>query len=378
MSSPIYTPAVRFFRRATFFVGFALIAAACSGDSGETTTTAAITTLPPVSTSSTSTSPSTTTTSTTTTTTSTSSTTLGPQNPSPLNGSDVLDVTALDRRAIAVKIDNHPSARPQSGIQEADMVYELLVEGGLTRFIAVFHHSDSEYVGPVRSLRPTDSTLVVYLDAPLQISGGQDWIQSLSRGRGLKMISDDRVSTFRIGSRRSPHNLYATTLKMRSTADGRGWDDEAPEPIFTFGKATPALTTATEVTMDWSDRPEVVWRFDEGLGAYVRFNRDTPHDWLARDGDREQIAAETLLVLTARKYTASPSSGKGTPVPALDTLGTGSALLFYDGGLLQGTWERDSYDDSFSLKLVSGNEMVLPAGKLWIAVFPTSGSLDWE
>ena len=375
MQSPIYTPAVRFIRRAALFMAFALLAAACSGDSGETTTTAAITTLPPVTTSSTTTS---TTVTSTTTTTTTTTTTLGPQNPSPLNGADVLDATMLERRAIAVKIDNHPSARPQSGIQEADMVYELLVEGGLTRFIAVFHHSDSEYVGPVRSLRPTDSTLVVYLNAPLQISGGQDWIQSLSRSRGLNMITDDRISTYRIGSRRSPHNLYATTLKMRETADRRGWSDDAPEPIFTFGDATPALTKAQVVTMDWSDRPEVVWRFDELLGAYVRFNRDNPHDWLSRDGDREQIAAETLLVLTARNYTASPSSGNGSSVPALDTLGTGSALLFYEGGLIQGTWARDSYDDPFSLKLLSGAEMVLPAGKLWISVFPTSGSLDWE
>lgn len=377
MPSPIYTPAVRFIRRAALFVSFALIAAACSGEGGETTTTTAITTLPPVSTTAATTTTSTTTTS-TTTTSSTTTTTLGPQNPSPLNGSDVTDATALDRRAIAVKIDNHPAARPQSGIHEADMVYELLVEGGLTRFIAVFHHSDSEYVGPVRSLRPTDSTLVVYLDAPLQISGGQDWIQSLSRSRGLNMISDDRVSTYRIGSRRSPHNLYATTLKMRETADRRGWSDEAPEPVFTFGNATPALTPATEVAMDWSDRPEVVWRFDEELGAYLRYNRDTPHEWLARDGVREQVAADTLLVLTARKYTASPSSGKGSAVPALDTLGTGSALLFYDGGLIQGSWERDSYEDSFSLKLLSGNEMVLPAGRLWVSIFPTSGSLDWE
>ncbi len=376
MRMPLYTSAVRIFRRATVFVCFALIAAACSGDGGDTTTSTAITTLPPVTTTLTTTSS--TTTSTTTTTTSTTTTTLGPQNPSPLNGLDVIDASALDRRAIAVKIDNHPSARPQSGVQEANMVYELLVEGGLTRFIAVFHDGDSEYVGPVRSLRPTDSTLVIYLDAPLQISGGQDWIQSLSRSRGLKLISDDRVSTYRIGSRRSPHNLYATTLKMRSTADRRGWSDDAPEPIFTFGTPTPALTRATEVTMDWSDRPEVVWRFDEELGAYLRFNRDTAHDWLARDGEREQIAADTLLVLTARAYTASPSSGNGSSVPALDTLGTGSALLFYGGGLIKGTWERDSYDEPFSLKLPSGNEMVLPAGKLWISVFPTSGSLDWE
>lgn len=376
MHTRIYTPAVRFMKRATLVLCLLLIAAACSGDGGDTTTSStAITTLPPVATTATTTSTSSTT---TTSTTSTTTTTLGPQNPSPINGTNVADPAALDRRVIAVKIDNHPSARPQSGIQEADMVYELLVEGGLTRFIAIFHHSDSEYVGPVRSLRPTDSTLVIYMDAPLQISGGQDWIQSLSRGRGLLMITDDRVSTYRISSRSSPHNLYATTLRMRDTADRRGWADEAPAPIFNFGIPTPALTPATEVTLDWSDRPEVVWRWDEAAGVYLRSNRDTPHDWLSRDGERNQISTETLLVLTARAYTASPGSGSGSSVPALDTLGAGSAMLFYDGALIKGSWERDSYDDPFSLTLASGNEMIVPAGSLWVSIFPTSGNVDWE
>lgn len=377
MQPRIYTPAVRFIKRAMLVSCLALIAAACSGDGGEaTTTTTAITTLPPVSTTATTTTSSTSSTSTTTTTT--TSTTLGPQNPSPVNGTDVADPAALDRRAIAVKIDNHPAARPQSGVQEADMVYELLVEGGLTRFIAVFHHSDTEYVGPVRSLRPTDSTLVVYLGAPLQISGGQDWIQSLSRGRGLLMISDDRVSTYRISSRQAPHNLYATTLKMRDTADRRVWADDPPEPIFNFGPPTPALTPASEVTLDWSDRPEVVWRWDDAEGVYLRSNRDTPHDWLSPDGERSQMSTETLLVLTARAYTASPGSGAGSSVPALETIGTGSALLFYEGALIQGTWERDSYEDPFFLRLLSGNEMTVPPGSLWISIFPTSGSVDWE
>ncbi|MCP3975409.1 MAG: DUF3048 domain-containing protein [bacterium] len=367
---------MRFVRLVALLMSFPLLAAACSGDGADPiTTTTAITTLPPVSTTGATTVASSTTTTSTSTTTTT--TTLGPQNPSPLNGLDVEDPELLERRAIAVKVDNHWNARPQSGIQEADMVYELLVEGGLTRFIAVFHHSDSGYVGPIRSLRPTDPTLVAFLGAPLQISGGQDWIQSLAASRGQRLIGDDRVSTFRISARKSPHNLYGNTEKMRSTADQRGWSDEAPEPIFTFGEATIPLTPAGTVTLKWSDRPEVVWRWDPITESYLRSNRNTPHDWLSVDGDRSQISTDTLLVLTARKYTASPS-GKGTAVPALDTLGSGQALLFYDGALLQGTWTRDSYEDSFALALTTGAEMIVPPGKLWISVFPTTGRVEWE
>lgn len=376
MRHRIYTPAVRFSKAVVGAVCLALAAAACSSASGATTSAAPLTTLPPVSTTL-ATSTTTTTTTTTATTSSTTTTTLGPQHPSPLNGLEVVDPEMLERRIVAVKIDNHPNARPQSGLPEADLIYELLVEGGLTRFIAVYHHSDAEYLGPIRSLRPTDPTLVTYMDGPLQISGGQDWIVGLARSRGLKIIGDDRVSTFRTGARRSPHNLYGNTLRMRSTADRRGWSDEAPEPIFTFGEPTPALLPAKTVTLDWSDRPEVVWQWDESSQSYLRFNRTASHDWLSVDGERSQIQVNTLLVLTARKYTASPR-GEGSSVPALDTLGTGTAHLFFDGAVLQGTWERESYDDPFSLKLRMGGEMVVPAGRLWISIFPSTGSVDWE
>ncbi len=374
MTDKVYTPAVRPIRIAVLLAGLALVAAGCSGAEEAVTTTTTITTLPPVAT----TAAATTTSTTTSTTSTTTTTTLGPQNPSPLSGLEVEPPELLERRPIAVKIDNHPNARPQSGLHEADLVYELLVEGGLTRFIAVFHHSDSAYLGPIRSLRPTDSTLVTYLNAPLQISGGQDWIQSLARSRGLLMIGDDRISTFRVGSRRPPHNLYGTTEKMRQTADRRGWEDEPPDPIFTFGEPTIALTPASTVILDWSKQPEVIWRFDPITETYVRSIRDVPHDSLSIDGERNQIAADTLLVLITGRYTARPSSGKGTPVPALETFGVGKALLFYDGAVLQGTWARDSYDDPFELALPTGAEMVVPRGKMWISVFPSTGSVDWE
>lgn len=305
----------------------------------------------------------------------------------------VEDETALDRRVIAVKIDNHWDARPQSGIEQADAIYELLVEGGLTRFIALFHHSDTEYLGPVRSGRPTDPTLVKYLGAPLQISGAQPWVSSLIVGYGVKLLGDNGNTTFRISSRSAPHNLYGSTVLMRDEADRRGYSDDPPAmPIFNFGEPTPGSPGATEVTLDWSDRPVVRW---EWTGTeYVRFNGDIPHNWLALPSEDEpaddedaedppedleqQIATDTIVVVTANKYFASSSSGAGSAVPALETVGGGNAYVFYNGVVVEGTWQRDSVDERFELTAEDGSPITIPAGRLWIAVFPDNQQVTWE
>ncbi len=371
---------------------FAVVLATCSGGGSDETTTT----------------PATTTTAATTTaaaTTTTTTTTVPELPPSPLNGLGVEDAASLDRRVIAVKIDNHWDAQPQSGIEKADAVYELLVEGGLTRFIALFHSSDAEFLGPIRSGRPTDPTLVKPLGAPLQISGAQAWVVSLINSDGVKLIGDNGDTTFRIPTRSSPHNLYGSTLLMREVADARGYPDDPPPPMFDFGEPSPSDTPAVDITLDWSDRPVVRWEWDGT--EYLRFNGDTPQEWISEaealgqtgedaaaddtttttsgDGvadvsepDRAQIATDTLVVLTAERYTARPASGSGTPVPALETVGEGQAILFYGGVVVEGTWERGSIDDPFRLLLPDGSPMTVPPGRLWISVFPSSRPLSWE
>ena len=383
-------------------VACALIAAACAGNDTEPTTTAPLTTLAPVvETTAGTTAPPTTTTPTTT---------VAPLPPSPLNGLGVEDEDALDRRVIAVKIDNHWKARPQSGIEQAEVVYELLVEGGLTRFIALFHHSDTEFLGPIRSGRPTDPTLVAFLGAPLQISGAQPWVSGVIAGYGVKLLGDNGNTTFRIRTRSAPHNLYGSTLLMRDEADRRGYpDDPPPQPMFEFGEPTTGAAGAEEVTLDWSDRPAVRWEWtgDE----YLRFNGTTPHNWLALPSDDEtdestedtssdneagseseastttttepeilehQIAADTLVVITAPKYWASSSSGAGSAVPALDTVGSGDAYVFYQGTVVEGSWDRESVDERFELTLDDGSPITLPAGRLWISIFPNNKLVSWE
>ncbi len=387
------------------FLAFALMATACGGDDAESTTTAPMTTLAAVETTAGETTVPTTRAPGTTTTTS-------PLPPSPVNGMGVEDEAAMDRRVIAVKIDNHWNARPQSGIEHADAVYELLVEGGLTRFIALFHHSDTEFLGPIRSGRPTDPTLVKYIGAPLQISGAQPWISGIIAGYGVKILGENGNTTFRIRTRSAPHNLYGSTLSMRDEADRRGYPDDPPtQPFFNFGEPTSGDDGATIVSLDWSNQPAVRW---EWTGSeYIRFNGDKPHNWLALpsedepeegdDSDSEtttttstttsatssttttepedlehQIATDVIVVITASKYWASSSSGAGSSVPALDTVGSGDAYVFYEGKVIEAGWARESVDERFELTYPDESPVTIPAGRLWISIFPNNQQVTWQ
>lgn len=298
--------------------------------------------------------------------------------PSPLNGLGVTDEELLDRRVMAVKIDNHRNARPQSGLQEAEAVYELLVEGGLSRFIALFHAVDSSYVGPIRSIRPTDPTLLKPLGAPMQISGGQAWVRSLVARLDVNFMGEvSGDATFRISSRSAPHNLFGDTAEMRVRADRLDFSDAPPAPIFVFGDASQHTGEAYRIRLSWSGGNDVYWEYDGD--RYLRFQGDVAHEWVDEDGDGGQVAFDTLVVLVAERYTARPrSSESGSSVPALDTVGEGEALLFYGGLVVEGSWSRTSIDEPFLLETATGDALVVPPGRLWISVFPHNRTVSWE
>lgn len=297
--------------------------------------------------------------------------------PSPLNGLPVDDAEALERRVMAVKIDNHALARPQSGIDRAEVVYELLVEGGLTRFIALFHHSDVDYLGPIRSGRPTDPTLVANTGGPLVVSGAQGWVQSRIRAAGVSLIGEVRPGTYRIGDRNAPHNLYGDTTLLRTEhADALGYPDEPPAgPLFTWGDILG--DRATDITFDWSsEQPSVRWTFQDG--EYLRFTGANAHMLRDEDEVETQLTVDTLVVLESPRYQACPpAGGSGSCVPALETVGTGRALVFNAGMVQEGTWERSEVDQPFELIAEDGTTLPVPAGRLWINVFPAGRDIVW-
>jgi len=354
------------------FAALALIAAACGGgSSAETTTTAAATT---------SSSSSTTSSSSSTTTTDEATTTRGtvPEVPdsllSPVNGLPAVSEEGLTRRVLAVKVDNHPDARPQSGLPEADAVVELLVEGGFTRFIALFHDNDSVYLGPVRSVRPTDSTIAAALDATLVISGGQPWVQNLAASRGVPLMSEGSTGIFRIGSRVAPHNLFADTTALRETADSRGHSDEFGNPLYEIaGWDTLPDALAPTIELDWAPGHQVTWRYQDG--EYLRWEGSIEHRWVSRDGQSGgQLSADVLVILVGTQYAAT---GDGKSLPATETTGSGQAYVFSEGRVMSGTWARASVDDSFTLTADDGSPMTVPPGRPWVQIFPHNRFLDW-
>lgn len=352
-------------RRSTIcLVALVLALAGCSGGAAEETTTT--------------TQPTTTTLATTTTTQPATTTTVDGRPRSPITGLPVDDATALNRRVLAVKIDNHPVARPQSGVQEAEAMMEVVVEGGLTRLIALFHHSDSEYVGPIRSARPSDAALIRPLGATIAISGGQAWVRAGINAIGVEYISDPRPGMFRISGRNSPHNLYGDTFELRALADRRGISDEPPPAgLYEFGDLPDDREPATTLDLTFSSRTRVVWEWDGE--RYARTIDGSPSSWRAEDGTGEQIAADTLVVIVGRFYTAAPPAGSGgSAVPATETVGTGRVFVFSGGEMVQGTWERDSAEDPFVFTTLEGDPLPVPPGVPWISIVPDGGAVVWS
>lgn len=350
-------------RAAILLACLALVAAACGGDDAEDTTTTTTT----VSTSTTTTRPTTTTRRTTTTTV--------PGDLAPLTGLPVADADLLDRRAVVVKIDNHPNARPQTGLPHADMVIELPVEG-ISRLVGVFHSTDVGTAGPIRSLRPTDWQVAALFDAPIVVSGGQSWVITRNRDNGAYIIGEIGAPvTFRSSSRRAPHNLYVDVAAARERADEVELSDEPPTPIWEFGDMPLGAGRATEVRLEFSSSLVAGWEWDAGV--YRRTTNGAVHEWIDGSGEASQIEADVLVVLSMETYLASPPPGGGV-ARAVESIGSGDAWVFAGGRVVEGSWARDSADDGFTLTDADGEPLPVPPGHAWVSFFPDGNSPEWS
>ena len=159
---------------------------------------------------------------------------------SPLTGMEISPELWLKRprRVLAFKIDNNINARPQSGLQEADAVFELLVEGGMTRFLALFLDKTSSYLGPIRSARPTDPTVIRPFGGTLVVSGATGGLIPTIRQSGVPVLEEIAApAMFRIANRNAPHNLYADTELVRGVINDKGYYflQPGPGPVYDFG-----------------------------------------------------------------------------------------------------------------------------------------------
>jgi hypothetical protein len=320
----------------------------------------------------TTTSPPTTTTTLASTTSSgaTTTTALGGET-SQINGLPVEDPELLQRRLLAVKIDNHPNARPHSGIEEADAVIELMVEG-VTRFISMWQQSDAEYLGPMRSGRPTDQTLLAYFNEPsFAISGAQSWVQDMIRSVGIHLIGEVEPGTFRVSERRAPHNLFTNTILLREHADAQDYPDEPIEgPMWEFGPMRQDAEEASKVSFDFLGNP-VEWTWDQASGNWLRTLDGEESVTVTEEGEESQIGVPVMVALYVEQYTVGD-------LPASRTAGQGLAYVFAEGKVVQGTWQRDEITDWFVLEDNDGETILVPPGKVWISLVPNTAGIVIE
>ena len=285
------------------------------------------------------------------------------------------------RRAIAFKIDNNLNARPQSGLQEADAVYEILVEGGMTRFLAFFLDKSSTYLGPIRSARPTDPTLIRPFGGTLVVSGATEGLIPSIRELGVPVLEEQSSPTmFRISSRKAPHNLYADTELVRQRINDRGFYflQPGPQPLYPFGLDQRNWEEGAErVTIKYSEFTTVIWKYNGE--SYSRFIIDgysnnkeaVAHNFTNQDGTYTDILkTQTIVILEGPFY-----NDKATTLPSILTVGVGDVYVISDGKFVKGTWRRADITDSFEFLDENQNSIQVPPSTQWVHVMSNEGEV---
>ncbi len=270
--------------------------------------------------------------------------------------------------AAAVKIDNGSKAVPQTGLNSADIVIEEEVEGGVTRFAAIFH-STPTIVGPVRSGRTTDLSLISGLGTPLLIYSGANQItEGILRSQpAIQNRSHGSSSGYwRDSSRSAPSNLYTDTAPHWASASGG-----PPPPQFVYRQAGDPVPGASddELTVAYGSST-ARWKWDGQ--QWLRWQRGAEH--LAANG--EQLSAANVVVIEAEEVDTGMVDASGGAVPEFLFVGTGRATVFTEGKRIEGTWTRPTLNSVATLTHSPGNAIELTPGRTWIQLIEAgSGAL---
>jgi hypothetical protein len=307
-------------------------------------------------------------------TTSTTTTTAAPAVATcPLTGLPVPGGGSVPQRpALAVKVDNYPAARPQSGLDKADIVFEEPVEGAITRYAAVFQCQEAPLVGPVRSARNIDIGILGQLGTPLLVHvGGIDPVLAnidASPIVDLDLRNYGSVETFPSG-RVAPYSTYSTTTQLWGL---RPAVTTPPAPLFSYSTKVPQGTPVSSVNVDFSGTSDVTWKYNPATSTFLRYYNGTQPDTLA---DGVQNSAANVIVQYV-KISYGPwleNSEGGLEVQAdLYPNASGAAAVFRNGVEITGTWSRSTLGSPTQFLSSSGATIALQPGQTWVELVPNT------
>lgn len=289
----------------------------------------------------------------------------------PLTGEVIPAGTALGP-SLAAKIDNHADARPQIGLEHTDLVFEEMVEGGLTRYVAVWQSDVPAQIGPIRSIRPMDPDIISPLGGIVAYSGGQQRFVQLMKDTNVYNAIHGQADTadvmFRTPDKSAPHNVVVKAPELIA----QHADIVAPAQQFAF-----AVDLASSSGVREGSRTSVIalrfgapstpsWTYDAASERYLRAQAGGPD----LDTAGAQLSAANVIVVRV------PVSNDGG-VPKTELIGSGEAWVSTGGGTVHATWTKGSRTASIRLVDDTGTVVRLAPGNSWIELVPLKGSVEF-
>jgi hypothetical protein len=291
----------------------------------------------------------------------------------PLTGQPAAGSPNDTRPALVVKIENVDAARPQAGLLAADIVYEEVVEGQQSRLITVFQSKDTDLLGPVRSVRPSDPPIIKPLNPLFAFSGGTQKFKNLVASSGIDDIDYEAAccakAYYRRPGRSAPHNVYTSTGRLYTLAK----PGMAPPPKpFDFLPAGQPFTgagavPATHLSETLGILCKADYTYDPATQTYKRVGNGTPQ--VVEGGGQ---VAPTNVVVWFVPYAISPGDVDpvGEPVSVAQVVGTGDAWVLSQGQIVKGRWSKPSADAQVQFTDPAGAPIRIPTGSTWIELQP--------
>ncbi len=297
---------------------------------------------------------------------------------SPLTGRAVSAEVAA-RRVVAVKIDNAPSARPQSGLSTADVVYEHLTEGPVTRYTAFFQESGAQQVGPIRSSRFVDRDLVQQFDALFVHVGASPPVMDDLRAAPVadldQFFYDETRPYYRVSSRPAPFNMYANLAWLRDAGAARH-PQRREIPSLRFYAAEPDLGSLS--TLRIPAGPRTLFQSEYAFDAEARRWRRSIGGTLDVDAETgDAVAVENVIVQrVSSRLTEHDEDSLGNKSLWIGTTGEGAVSVFRDGARHDGVWRRASPTDVTEFFDADGAPLDLRPGQTWVHLLSDADAIE--
>ena len=280
-------------------------------------------------------------------------------------------------RPIAVMIDNHSGAWPQAGLNKAYMVYEIIVEGGETRLMALFKGVDLEEIGPVRSARHYFIDYAMENDAIYVHFGQSPQAQSDIKKysiHDINGISEDGTTFWRTRSKSAPHNAMTSTEKLLQSAKNKNYrttsDEESVLNYVTDEVNLENGQSAETITIPHSDLQTVRYEYDAENKVYNRYARNKAQTDLET---KEPITAKNIIITFCDNYTLQDSENKGRQ--GLKNIGEFDGYYITNGKAIKITCTKNARDEKTIYRDLEGNEIKVNDGNTWVNICPTNAEV---